>query len=327
MVSRILAFRPARVVQRLAPRSGACPLSAREILARGVVLPVVRAPVAAVARGALVAAKELHAAIGLSLPPGTPAGPWFERVAGAADEVAAGLPLLLSAEVVLEGESGTQLDLAARQAWSLVDAGMTHLAVDVAAVAEGERGRVLGEVARSSAEMGVSVEAVIPLGGGPQAAARAAAMIEEAARHGTAPDAASVRCPAPADDAEARLQAAALARVSQALGGLPVVRRGPVTPALLALLRGSPVQACDDGGAAAARAVRLLPLERVEADPDGGRPRESRLERAAAELPGETLDRLEASAYVDAMDFVERLGAAGSALALTRELERRLAER
>jgi hypothetical protein len=327
MVSRILAFRPARVVQRLAPRSGACPLSAREILARGVVLPVVRAPVAAVARGALVAAKELHAAIGLSLPPGTPAGPWFERVAGAADEVAAGLPLLLSAEVVLEGESGTQLDLAARQAWSLVDAGMTHLAVDVAAVAEGERGRVLGEVARSSAEMGVSVEAVIPLGGGPQAAARAAAMIEEAARHGTAPDAASVRCPAPADDAEARLQAAALARVSQALGGLPVVRRGPVTPALLALLRGSPVQACDDGGAAAARAVRLLPLDRVADDPEGGRPRESRLERAAAGLPEETLERLEASAYVDAMDFVERLGAAGSALALTRELERRLAER
>jgi hypothetical protein len=332
VVSRILAFRPASVVNRLAARSAACPLSARELLGPaaglGLVLPIVQAPIAAVARGVLVAAKELQAALGLSLPPGVPAGPWFDAVARAADEVASGLPVVLSAEVVVEGEGATQLDRAARDAWELVDAGLTHLAVDVAAIAPAERGRVLAEVARAGAERGVSIEAVIPLGEGAQAAARAAAMIEEAGQEGVAPDAASVRCPAPAADDEARLQAAALARMCQALGGVPLVRRGPVTPAVLALLRGSPVKACDDGGAAAARAIALLPVDLVEADgEEGGRRRASRLERAAAELSDEGADRVEASAYVDAIDFMERLGARGSALAVTRELERRLEER
>jgi hypothetical protein len=331
MVSRILAFRPARVVQRLAARSGACPLSAREVLgaapARGFVLPVVQAPIAAVARGALVAAKELQAALGLALPPGVPAAPWFDGVTRAADEVAAGLPIVLSAEVALAGEGATELQRASREVWNLVDAGVTHLALDVAAVAPGERGRVLREVASAGVERGVSVEAVIPLGEGAQAAPRAAAMFEDLARDGAAPDAAGVRCPAPRDDDEARLQAAALARLSQALGGVPVVRRGPVTPRLLALLRGSPVKGCEDGGAVAARALALVPVDLAAPERGDAPPRTSRLELASAELSEEATDRLEASAYVDALELIERLGARGSAPSLSRALERRLDER
>jgi hypothetical protein len=287
----------------------------------------VQAPIAGVARGALVAAKELQAPLGLGLPRGVPAARWFDGVAAAADEVAAGLPIVLAAEVVVEGEGATQLERASGEAWELVDAGVTHLAVDVAAVAPEERGRVIGEVARAAADRGVSVEAVIPLGEGAKAAPRAAAMLEEVARRGVVPDAASLRCPAPRDDDEARLQAAVLARMCQALGGVPVVRRGPVTPRLLALLRGSPVKACEDGGAVAARAVALVPLELAAPGGEEVRSRASRLELAAGELSDEAADRLEASAYVDALEFLEGVGARGSALAVARALERRLDER
>ncbi len=325
MVSRILAFRPASVVDRLEPRSQACPLSTRDLLAPaaalGLVLPVVRAPIAAVARGALVAAKELQAALGLGLPPGVAPEPWFAAVARAADEVAAGLPLFLSADVVVEGEGGTQVERAAGEAWRLVGAGLTHLAVDVAAIAPGERGRVVREVAAAAHEHGCCVDVVIPLADGAQAASRAAATFDELARAGTPADLASVRCAPPVDADEARLQAAALARICLALRGVPVMRRGPVTPALLDLLRGSPVKACEDGGAVSARATEGLPRA---ADPGPERREASPLERAAAALPAEESERLEARAYVDALDFLERLGAKGSALALARALERSL---
>jgi len=328
VASRILAFRPASVVDRLAPRSGACPLSARELLGPaaelGLLLPVVRAPIASVARAALVAARELESALGLALPAGVPPGPWFAEVARAADEVAAGLPIFLSADVTVEGEGATQIERASLDAWRLVDAGLTHLAIDVAAVAPAERGRILGEVAQAGAEHGISVEVVVPLADGAQAVPRAAAMIEGAARRGVAPDAAGVRCPAPASDEDARLQAAALARMSQALAGIPLLRRGPVTPRLLELLRGSPVKACEDGGAAAARAIGLIALDLAEPDEEGVAARSSRLERAARELSADGADRLEACAYVEAMDFMERLGARGSARAVSRVLELRL---
>jgi hypothetical protein len=330
VLSRAFAFRPASVVERLPPRSGACPLSARDLLAAaadsGLVLPLVRAPIAGVARGALVAAKELQAVLGLALPAGTPSRPWFDAVARAADEIAAGLPLFLSADVIVEGEGGTQVERAARAAWRLVDDGLTHLAIDVAAVAVGERGRVAGEVAEAGFDRGLSVEIVVPVGEGAQVGARAAALFEEVARRGPAPDLAGVRCPAPADDDEARIQAAALARISLALSGVPVMRRGPVTPRLLELLRASPVKACEDGGAAARSALSLLPTELVGEGEEEPR-RESPLERAAAELSGETVDRLEARAYVEVMDLVERLGARGGAPAVVRALERRLEDR
>jgi len=330
VVSPILAFRPASVVDRLAPRSGACPLSTRDLLdpaaELGLVLPVVRAPIAAVARGALVAAKELKAAVGLALPPGVPPEPWFAAVARAADEIAAGLPIFLSAEIRVESEGGTQVERAVGEAWRLVGAGLTHLAIDVAAVAPGERGRVVGEVARAGVEHGICIDVVVPLADGAQAGRRAAAIFDELAGRGAPADLASVRCLPPADDGEARLQAAALARICQALKGIPVMRRGPVTPALLGLLRGSPVKACEDGGAVAARAMALLPGGGATPG-DPGETRQDPLERAAADLPADVAERLESRAYVDALEFLERLGARGSGLALARALERRLAER
>ncbi len=330
VLSRILVFRPASVVDRLAPRSGACPLSVRDLLGpaaeAGLVLPLVRAPIAGVARGALVAAKELQAVLGLGLPPGVPPAPWFQAVARAADEVAAGLPIFLCADLVVEGEGGTQLERATADAWRAVDAGLTHLAIDVSAVAPQERGRVVGEVAQAGFERGVSVEVVVPLGEGSRAGPRAAAVFEELAQRGLAPDLASVRCPAPQDEDEARLQMAALARVAQALGGVPVMRRGPVTPGLLALLRASPVKACEDGGVAAERALGVIPPEQLRADGRGATSRESPLERAAGELSADGTDRLEARAYVEVMDFLERLGARGGARAVTRALARGLVD-
>jgi len=322
VLSPSLAFRPASVVARLPARSGACPLSVHDLLApasaAGIVLPLVQAPIAGVARGALVAAKELGAVIGLGLPPGVPARAWFDGIAAAADEVAAGLPIFLSADVVVEGEGATQVEGATQRAWELVDAGLTHIAIDVGAIAVAERGRVAGEVAQAAFERGLGVEVVIPLVES-QAGSRAAALFEELAEHGQTPDLAGVRCPAPRDDEEARLQAAMLARISQAIEGVPVMRRGPSSPRLLELLRASPVKACEDGGAAAARAVGLVPA----AEPAPGEPpsRESPLERAAGTLSAEEADRLEARAYVETVDLLERLGAAGGAARVVRALE------
>lgn len=328
MPSSALAFRPATVVDRLPPRSGACPLCARELLAAaagsGLVLPLVSAPIAGIARAALVAAKELGAVLGLGLPAGVPSRPWFEAVTRAADELAAGLPIFLSADVVVEGEGATQIARAVSDAWRLVDDGLTHLAIDVSAVAAPERGRVAGEVALAAFDRGLSVELVVPLQQDGRGRSLAAALFEEVSRRAAPPDLAGLRCPAPADDDEARAQAAELARVSQALAGVPVMRRGPVTPRLLELLRASPVKACEDGGAAA-RATSLLPLGIVEA-PESAE-RESPLERAAAELSPEALDRLEARAYVEVVDLVERLGARGGAPAVLAALARSLEAR
>jgi hypothetical protein len=326
VISRILAFRPARVVERLGPRSDACPLSLRDLLGPalelGLALPVVRAPLGGVARGALVAAKELQSTIGLALPPGVEPEPerWFDAVTRAADEVAAGLPIFLSGEVVVDGEGVTEVERAFQEAWRLVDAGLTHLAVDVSTVAPGERGRVLADVAQAGVERGICLDVVLPL----DDPRRALALVEELKRRGTPPDLVSVRCLEPRDEAEARVQVSALARICAALAGVPVMRRGPVAPPLLGLLARSPVKACEDGGAASARAVGLVPRELIVQEGPG---RQNRLEQAAAELSDEGADRLEARAYLDAIGFMEALGTAGSASALSRALERRLEER
>ncbi|HEY6100478.1 MAG TPA: hypothetical protein VIW03_13670 [Anaeromyxobacter sp.] len=330
MISRILAFRPASVVERLDPRSEACPLSTRELLGPaaelGLILPVVRAPIGAVARGALVAAKELKSVLGLAMPPAASPDAWFDAVTSAADEVAAGSPIFLSAEVVVADEGGPQVERAFHEAWRLVGAGLTHLAIDVSAVAPGERGRVVGEVAEAGVEHGICVDVVVPLSEGAQAGPRAAAIFDELIRRGAPADLASVRCPAPESADEARLQVAALARICQALAGVPVMRRGPVTPALVDALRGSPVKVCEDGGEASARAVGVIPWALVPSPGGDEEARGSALERAASELSQESLERLEARAYVDALDFMERLGARGSGPALARALARRLEE-
>lgn len=313
-------------MDRLGPRSGACPLSARELLgagaAAGVVLPLVRAPVAGVARGALVAAKVFRSAIGLGVPAGVQAGPWFEAVTRCADEVAYGLPILLSADLVVEGEGATDLEQVTADAWRLVDAGITHLSVDVAAVDPAQRGRVAGELAQAIADRGVSVEIVVPVEG-KQTASRAAALFEEVARRGAAPDAAGVRCPSPSTEEEGRLQAIALARISQALSGVPVIRRGPITGRALELLRGSPVLACEDGGLAAAFALGILPAGLAA---EAGAQRHGALEAAAEALPPDRMDHLEARAYGETLELVERLGARESAPRIARALERRLVD-
>lgn len=319
MLSRILAYRPASVAARLGPRSAACPISLRDLLGpaadQGIALPLVQAPQPAVARGALLAAKSLRSVVGLSLPAAQPPEPWFEAVARAADELAAGLPIFLAGEVVLEGEAITQVDLACQEAARLVGAGLTHLAVDAAAVSPPERARLLAEVVRGVDERGISVECVVPLDEGPASFERGAAMLEELAGLGLAPDLASVRCRAPAGAEEARLQVSALARLGAALAGVPVLRRGPTSPELLGLLAGSGVRACDDGGAAArgfaAAAARGAAVRARRTGPSG---------QAAADAA----DRLEAGAWVEAVDFIEGMGAAGSAPGLARALAARL---
>jgi hypothetical protein len=330
VVSRILAFRPASVLARLGPRSGACPLSTHELLGPAaqlrLVLPVVRAPLAAVARATLVAAKELQAVVGLSLPPGGVPEPWFSALARAADELATGLPIFVCGEVCVDGESAVEVERAVAEAWRLVRAGVTHLAVDAAAVAQEERGRIVGDVVAAAAEHGAAIEVILPIAEGAQAGRRAAAVLEELARRGAPADLASVRCPAPANDAEALAQSGALARISQALKGFPVMRRGPVTPGLLDVVRGSPLRACEDGGAVAARALALVP-EAAGVAHDPRQTRDDPLERAAATLAPDVQERLEARAYVDALDFLDRLGARGSALATARALEARLDRR
>jgi hypothetical protein len=84
--------------------------------------------------------------------------------------------------------------------------------------------------------------------------------------------------------------------------------------------------ACDDGGVAADRALAVVPWDLIDM-PAEGETRRSRLELAAAELSEEGADRLEARAYAETADLVERLGSRGSARSLSRALERELAAR
>ncbi|HSN15906.1 MAG TPA: hypothetical protein VLT61_14840 [Anaeromyxobacteraceae bacterium] len=324
MGSKILAFRMAVVVDRLTPRNESCPLSLRDLLGAPLstrcVLPIVRAPIAGVARGALVAAREADAAIGLALPPGTPAEPWFEAVTAAADEVAAGLPIFLCSEVTVQGAAGADVDRAELEAFRLVDAGITHLAVDVRGVPPAERARVFAAVAAPAAERGACVDCLVALEDAP------GALFSELARLRASPDVVSVRCPVVEAPKEVRAQVVRLVRLCAELSGVPIVRRGPVSPALLAELARSPVRGCEDGGAAAVAGIAVIPWERLQQQA-AGETRTPALERAAEELSRDAADRLEARAYVEVATLIERLGAAGSGGALVEALERQLAER
>jgi hypothetical protein len=102
------------------------------------------------------------------------------------------------------------------------------------------------------------------------------------------------------------------------------MRRGPVTPRIVELLRGSPVKACEDGGAAAARAGGGGEPGAPEGTGEAASGRDPELGPGAAEPSGDAAERLEALAYAEATDFIERLGAAGSAVGVVRALERRL---
>jgi hypothetical protein len=252
VLSRVLAFRPASAVGRLPPRSDACPLSLRDLLAAApdVCFPSFEVGTPELVSGVLVAAKVLHAAVGLSLPRGVSPGPWFDALVRAADEVAAALPFFLSGKVVLEGAAPPAVERAQQDCWRLVDAGLTHIAFDATALPVGERARALREVAGPVQENGLAVDWVLALeevaaAGGARAAA---ALVAELGRLGLRPDVVSVRCPAPAEAAAARAQVVGLERLGAAVGGVPVLRRGPVTPALLAAAARSGLRGCEDGG-------------------------------------------------------------------------------
>ncbi|MBK9517111.1 MAG: hypothetical protein IPO09_07095 [Anaeromyxobacter sp.] len=322
MLSPVLAFRPARVVERLPPRSAACPLSSKDLLASAaalrLTLPLVRAPSAGVARAALVAAKQLHSVLGLALPQGPAPEAWFAAVTAAADELAAGLPIFLVGEVVVAGRRDGEVEAAFKAAWRLADAGLTHLTLDLTLVPAEARAEVLEKVAAPALERGLGLDCLVEPGG----AAAARPLFAALARRDAAPDMASLRCLAPEDLAAARAQVKELLALCAALAGTPVLRRGPVTSELLGSLKGSPVAGCDDGGAAAEAAVLSLP---AESEPPAGTPSEG-LAEAEARLGEAGRARLETRAYLEVLDFLERLGAAGSAQRLGRALARTLAE-
>lgn len=321
MLSRILAYRPASVVNRLPPRSDACPLSLRDLVAAApqVRLPSLEAGSPEVVRAVLVAAKVLHSTVGLSLPRGVEPERWFGAVGTIADEMAAALPIFLSAEVALEDEGALAVEGATRAVWRLVETGLTHVVVDAGALAAEERGRVLAEVAAPLLERGLGFDVAVRVAGEPGAGRRALSLVEDLQRRGAAPDVLSVAFPAPADAEGARSQLGVLDRLSAALR-LPVLRRGPVSPALLAFVRSSELRGCADGGLAA----RASGIEDAEGDGDGRRARWQA--RAAAMLGAEEAERLEARAFVEAAEFIEALGAAQSAVAVAEGLARQQRE-
>ncbi len=324
MLTPVLAFRPARVAERLGPRSAACPLSTKDLLraaaALRLPLPVVRAPTPGVARAALVAAKQVQSLLGLALPPGGDPGPWFEAVTAAADELAAGLPIFLCGEVAVAGRREAEVEAAFTAAWRLADAGLTHLTIDLTAVPAEDRAEVLERVAAPAVEQGLGLDCVVA----PGAAAEVAPVFAELSRRDAGPDLASLRCEAPEGAAAARGQVKDLLSLCAALAGTPVLRRGPVTPELLGSLRCSPVAGCEDGGAAAVAAVALIPLDPA-AEP-GAAADPATLAAAEARLSEGRRARLEARAYGEVLDFLERLGAAGSAPRVARALAKVLAE-
>jgi hypothetical protein len=323
VLSPVLAFRPARVVERLGARSAACPLSSKDLLAAAaalrLMLPLVRAPTPGIARAALVAAKQAHSVLGLAMPPGLSPEGWFAAVTAAADEVAAGLPIFLVGEVVVAGRREAEVEAASRAAWRLADAGLTHLTLDLTAVPPEGRAEVLERVAAPALERGLGLDCVVSPG--EEAAARP--LFAELARREASPDMASLRCEAPEGAAEARAQVKELLSLCASLAGTPVLRRGPITPELLGSLKGSPVAGCEDGGAAASAAVLVIPY--APRPPDDGRGAGA-LEKAEAELSEAGRARLETRAYLEVLEFLERLGAGGSAPRLVRALEQKLAE-
>jgi len=324
VLSPVLAFRPASVVSRLPARCDACPLSVRDLLAAtDAKLPALVAESPGVVRAGLVAAKVLRATLGLVLPPGIAPGPWFQDVVRTADEIAAGLPIFLGAEVALADHGAMAVERATAEVWRSVEVGLTHVTVDPGDGAPEECARVLAEVATPLLERGLGFACALQLRGAPGAGRRALAMLDELRRRGVPPDAVALRLPPPSDADAARAQLGGIDRLAAALGDVPILRQGALSPALLALVAGSRLRGCEDGGAAARASA--VP------DGDGERPgaaaRRARWRAEAERLLGaDEADRLEARAFVVAAELVEALGAGGSAAAVAAGLERRQAE-
>jgi hypothetical protein len=260
----------------------------------------------------LIAAKEAGAVVGLAAPPRSAPEPWFAAVARAADELAPRLPFFLSAEVQVEdGERGLERAFAA--AHRLVEAGITHLAVDVSAVALPRRAQAAAQVAGFAAERELAIDAVLPSAGVGVDPDAAIGFVEEFEGWGVRADVVSARLPPPADEAQARAQLAALDALASVLGGRAVLRRGPLSPALAAAMAGSALRLCEDGGSVLSAGLRAVPAEvraGVEEEGPGGE----------VALPEAVSDRLEALVYAEVASLVDRLGGGGSAAALARAL-------
>ena len=304
----LLALRPVAAVHRLPLRSEACPLSLRDLLRSGAaqLLPVVVSPIAAVARAALLAAKEAGAVLGLAPGPCTDPGRWFDAVARAADELAPGLPFFVSGEVVV-GDGSEALEQAFAAAHRLMEAGATHLAVDVSAVALARRAHAASQVAGVAAERELAVECVLP--GGPDALDPEAALafVEEFEGWGVRADLVGVRLGAAAAPPDPLAQRTRLDVLAEALGEHALLRRGPLPAGVAAALRGSRLRGCEDGASALGAGWRALPPE-LRRDAGAG--------RGGQVLPEATEERLEALAYLEVAGFLEAIGCAGSARAV-----------
>jgi len=304
----LLAFRPASVMHRLAPRSEACVLSLRDLLpplaAVRRPVPLVVAPLAAVMRGTLLACQEARSAVGLALPPGLAPEPWFAAAVAAAEELAPRLPIFLAAEVAVAAGA---VEAAVAQAHRLVEAGLTHLAVVVDGVPVAERARAAAQVAGLAAERELAVECLLP--GGPEGLDPevVAGFVEELQGWGLFIDLLGVRCLAPEGLEGARAQARALAGAARALGAIPLLRRGPAGHVLLPVLRPAGVAVAEDGGRVLAAGLGALAPEERGAALLGGAPGER-----LRPLPvgGEGAEGL---FYGEAAGLVEALGSAGSA--------------
>jgi hypothetical protein len=310
-VPSLLALRPVSTVHRLEARSEACPLSLRHLAGAlasvGAPMPIFAAPFPAVARAALVAAKGARAVIGLSLPARVAPEPWFAVVARAADELAPRLPFFVSGEVTLDGDGGIEAGFAA--AHRLLEAGVTHLAVDVSALSLERRAEAAARLAGLAAEREIAVDCALPVADALPTIDGAIAYVEEFEGFGVRADIVSLRCRPPADDASAQEEVRALTALGAALGR-PVLRRGALPDVAVAALRASGVCAVEDGGralAAGARAARSDAAVRTasgEADARG------------AALSPEAVNRVEALAYSEASALLDALGVAGSAAAV-----------
>jgi hypothetical protein len=311
----MLSFRPANALHQLGPSGDACPLSLRDVLralgaGRGT-MPVIAAPLPAVMRGALLAARKANAVIGLALVPGVAPEGWFGALARAAHELAPRLPFFASGEVRVEDGDGG-VERAHLAAHKLVDAGVTHLAVDVAAVALGRRAQAASQVAGVASEREIAVDCVLPLGEGPFDPEEAAAWVDEFEGWGVRADLVSARLPLTTHEAQARAQLAALDALSAALGGRPILRRGPLAPGLASIIRRGGPRACEDGGHILAAAVRSIPREQREAA--------SEERRGPVDLPEALADRIEALAYFETAALIEAFGVAGTGAAVEASL-------
>jgi hypothetical protein len=108
----------------------------------------------------MVAAKEARSVIGFAFASRSTPEQWFANAIQAADEIASGLPLFLAAEVAVADAGDRESDNAFRQAHRLVEAGITHLSIDVTRLAPADRATPFVRLAELVAEREIGFECV-----------------------------------------------------------------------------------------------------------------------------------------------------------------------